>query len=74
MLGTKIRELRRTRGITQEGLAALVEMPQQEISRIERGQRKLFTVEEMAAFASALGVSISVLLEENATDSHENVS
>jgi len=65
VFGEKIKTLRKTRGLTQEQLAALSGLSIQYIGEIERGKRNpsLTSVENLA---TALGLSISELfnLEE----------
>lgn len=66
--GLAIRELRKKRGLTQDQLAAKMQiegMPleQKTISRIESGSRVVADY-ELKVFAKVLGVSIDRLLEE----------
>jgi transcriptional regulator with XRE-family HTH domain len=62
MLAQNLRELRTTLELSQAALAALVDVDQTEISKIElqRGNPTIIFVERLAA---ALGVSIEDLLE-----------
>ena len=64
--GRKIRELREAAGLSQEGLAAKLQLSgltltQKAISRIETGDRVVPDF-ELAYFSRVLGVSVEVLL------------
>lgn len=62
MVENKIQFLRQARGFTQEGMAKLIGMRQDEYSRIERSGVRLKDNEELLKkIAEALGVSISDL-------------
>jgi len=66
VLNERIRELRSSRGMKQSELAKLVGMNQTQISKVERGERKL-KADEVAKFAKALHVPIAELYEESAS-------
>jgi transcriptional regulator with XRE-family HTH domain len=57
----KIRQLRDEKGFTLEQVAEAVDTSVQQLSRLERGERRL-TVEWMDRIASALGVAPAALL------------
>lgn len=60
-LGSKLRELRAAKGLTQEGLAEAVGKTVEHISYLERGARSP-SFEILLDLADALDVSPSVLL------------
>lgn len=59
----RIRDIRKSRGITQAQLGSRIGLPQSEISRIERGRRTL-SVPRLCCIAAALEVHPAALLEE----------
>lgn len=63
IVGRRIRQLRRARGLTQVQLGALCELPQSQLSQIESGARRGSTIQLDAArrIAFALGVSLDAL-------------
>ncbi len=70
MVGKRIAIIRKNKNMSQEELAKRVGLAQTLISRIERGARKV-AAEELINFATALGVPISSLLEEEGGDDVE---
>src|SRR5687767_6622231 len=64
-LGTRLRKLRRTRGLTLEMLAHRAQVSRAMISKIERGE-KMPTVGILVRVATGLNVSLSALLGEQA--------
>ncbi len=71
--GRKIREIRKSRELSQENVAAIIQLAgldltQKAISRMEAGKR-VVTDYELKYLASALGVTISELFE---TESETN--
>lgn len=60
-VGQRIKEAREAKGLTQEGLAAIVDMSPTHISVIERGL-KVAKLDTFVAIANALDVSADVLL------------
>ena len=60
-VGLRIKETRETKGLTQEELAALVDLSPTHISVIERGQ-KVPKLDTFVAIANALDVSADSLL------------
>ncbi len=65
--GRKIREIRKSRELSQENVAAIIQLAgldltQKAISRMEAGKR-VVTDYELKYLASALGVTISELFE-----------
>ena len=56
-IGTRLRILRRWRGMTQETLAGLAGLPRTYISMVEHGRRTLDRRSQIAALATALRVS-----------------
>lgn len=62
MIETKIQFLRQARGLTQEGLAKIIGIRQDEYSRIEKGNlRKKGNEDLLKRIADALGVSVDDL-------------
>ncbi len=62
MLGSRVRALRRERGLTQEQLAALAGVSRQMVGAVEAG-RHLPRVDAAVALAGVLGTSVEELLE-----------
>ena len=60
-LGANVRDLRRTRGLTQEKLAEQLEVTPRYLAGIERGERNL-TLDSVDALAAELGVDARSLL------------
>lgn len=56
--GAKLRELRLSKGISQEYLANLAQIPLQQVGRIERGEVNV-TLSTMSVLAKALQISIA---------------
>ena len=61
VLGAQLRELRRSRGLTQEGLAEELGVTPRYLAGIERGERNL-TLDSVDALAEQLGVPVMSLL------------
>ncbi|WP_045258355.1 helix-turn-helix domain-containing protein [Microbacterium hydrocarbonoxydans] len=61
VLGAQLRELRRSRGLTQEGLAEELGVTPRYLAGIERGERNL-TLDSVDALADQLGVEPLSLL------------
>lgn len=61
VLGAQVRDLRRSRGLTQEGLAEELGVTPRYLAGIERGERNL-TLDSVDALAEQLGVDALVLL------------
>ena len=61
-IGAQIRELRRTRGVTQRALAEQAELSPRFLAQVEAGEGNI-SVKRLAAIASALGVRPAELLE-----------
>jgi transcriptional regulator with XRE-family HTH domain len=59
----RIRDVRKTQGITQAELGSRIGLPQSEISRIECGHRTL-SVPRLCSIAAALAVHPAALLDE----------
>ncbi len=69
-IGNSVRHYRMERKLTQDALAALVNVNASAITRIESGTR-MMSVITLKAVADALGVSCDALLTKaNATSSH----
>ncbi len=56
--GAKLREIRFSRGISQEYLANLAQIPLQQVGRIERGEINV-TLSTMSVLSKALQISIA---------------
>lgn len=65
IIGTRIRELRRARNITQKELSNQLFMDSRTYSKIERGERKNIDIMTLLEIAKALGVDIMDLLTPN---------
>ena len=61
-LGAKLRRLRQTQGISQEGLADLAKLHRTYVGGVERGERNISLV-NLLALAEALGISLSTLVD-----------
>lgn len=61
VLGSQLRELRRSRGLTQEELAEALEVSPRYLAGIERGERNL-TLDSVDVLADQLGVVACALL------------
>lgn len=61
----QLAELRRSRGVTQEVLAEMLDVPTQHVSRIESGAQNL-TLATLERIATALGVTASVVFAPSA--------
>ena len=62
LLGERIRELRKIRGLTQEQLAELVDVEQKHVSRLELG-KSFPTIERLEKIADALNVQLRDFFE-----------
>ncbi|WP_114955005.1 helix-turn-helix domain-containing protein [Sphingosinicella terrae] len=60
--GTRVRELRRNQGLSQEAFAALANLDRGAFGKIERGEINVGLI-SMARIAVALGMSLSALLD-----------
>ena len=65
VLGAQVRDLRRSRGLTQEGLAEELGVTPRYLAGIERGERNL-TLDSVDALAVQLGVDALALLDPEA--------
>jgi len=63
MMATNIRDLRRTRGMTQKQLADMVGVSKSYLSELETGKKPINSL-RLAAFAKALDVSPASLIAE----------
>lgn len=63
VLGSRLRALRTSRGLTQEGLAAELDVSPRYLAGIERGERNL-TLDSVDALAGRLGVEAAWLLND----------
>lgn len=68
VLGAQVRALRRSRGLTQEGLAEELGVTPRYLAGIERGERNL-TLDSVDALAVQLGVDALALLDPEAQPS-----
>jgi len=55
LLGARIKEIRKARGLTQEKLAEMIEVEQKHVSRIESG-KNFPTIDRLEKMAAALNV------------------
>ena len=62
-IGRKLRELRERMQISQENLAATLQLPRPAISQIERGERTI-TADELLKFSKAFSVPVEALLDQ----------
>jgi transcriptional regulator with XRE-family HTH domain len=62
LLGAQLRDLRHSRGLTQEQLAALLDVTPRYLAGIERGERNL-SLDSVESLASRLGVEPSFVLD-----------
>jgi transcriptional regulator with XRE-family HTH domain len=62
-LGLKVRDLRKLRGLSQEGLAHAAGMDRTYVGGIERGERNV-AFDNLCRLADALAVAPAVLLED----------
>lgn len=65
MLAENIRKLRIEKGLSQEKLARLADISNNTLIKIEQGIAKEPTITTVTKIASALGVSIDVLVKGN---------
>jgi transcriptional regulator with XRE-family HTH domain len=61
LLGARIRELRKARGLSQEAFAAECGLDRTYVGGIERGERNV-AIRNVALIAKSLGISMSELL------------
>lgn len=61
-LGTRIRELRILKGISQEALANEADIPLSQVGRIERGENNP-TISTLWVISEALGIKLKDLLD-----------
>ncbi len=71
-IGTKIKELRKRKKISQEALAELVSMNNRSILRIEN-QQNIPTLETLDKIAQVLGVPITDFFENSAPQKREEI-
>ena len=60
--GRRVRDLRKERGLSQEGFAALCELDRTYMGGIERGERNI-SLKNIEIIAKALTISISELMD-----------
>lgn len=60
--GLRVRELRRTQGLSQETFADKCDLDRTYIGGIERGERNV-SLRNIAVIANALGITISELMQ-----------
>lgn len=68
-IGTRVRRLRKSKGLTQQALAELAEQEPSNISHIERGATKL-SLPTLISLANALNVTADQLLCDSLPASH----
>ena len=64
LLGERIRELRKSRGLTQEQLAELIDVEQKHVSRLELG-KSFPTIERLERLAHALDIPLRDFFDFN---------
>lgn len=62
LLGARIREIRKARGLTQEQLAEMIDVEQKHVSRIESG-KNYPTIDRLEKMAAALNVPLMGFFE-----------
>jgi transcriptional regulator with XRE-family HTH domain len=62
LLGARIREIRKARGLTQEQLAEMIDVEQKHVSRIESG-KNYPTIDRLEKMAAALKVPLMGFFE-----------
>lgn len=63
-IGRKIKSLRALYGMSQEQLAERAHIPQEHISRYERGKWKAINPDHLIAIAEGLGVALDTLVRD----------
>lgn len=63
LVGSRIAEVRRTKGVSQEQLAAKLDVSTQWLSRLENGHENA-TIETLVRVANAVGVRVAELFDE----------
>jgi transcriptional regulator with XRE-family HTH domain len=66
----RIYEIRKLKGLTQEGLADLMDVPQSQVQKLENGTRRL-TTEWMAKLSKALNVPMAAFIIDTLNDEPE---
>lgn len=66
-MGSRIAEIRKAKGVTQEALAAKLDVTTQWFSRVENGHENL-TIETLCRVANAIGVRVVELFGDGAAD------
>ena len=69
VLADNLRSLRRTQGVSQEGLAELCGLHRTYVGSVERCERNI-TLSSLEMLAQALGVSVPELLTPKANNEH----
>lgn len=64
MIGDNIRKFRKKKGLSQDNLARLANIPYTTLTKIESNVVKQPSVQNVAKIAKALGVNIEKLIEE----------
>jgi len=76
LLGARIREIRKSRGMTQEQLAEVINVEQKHVSRIEVG-KNYPTIDRLEKIAEALDVSMMTFFDfmhlDDATEYEKNM-
>lgn len=67
ILSRNLQSLRRSRNLSQEGLAEICGLHRTYVGSVERGERNI-TLSSLEVLAAALGVSVSELLTESRHD------
>ncbi len=70
-LGEKLRDLRKERGFTLEGLADAAKLSKSYLWELENRDSQRPSAEKLTALADALGVAVSYFLEEDTREPEE---
>jgi len=73
LLGNRIREIRKMKGLTQEQLAELVNIEQKHVSRIELG-KSAPTFERLELFSQVLDVPITDFFRNNSSVERKSIT
>lgn len=69
-LGEKVAFYRQQHGLSQRDLAAIIDIPQPTIARLESGRAKLIKMSLVEKIAKVLNVTVNKLIESDQSISH----